>query len=186
MDAVWKSVPESFLRERRALGLDRRDELWEGVLHMVPPPASHHNELNIELAIFLRRVLRARDLRAFVDPMGLFAPDVEPQSWRVPDITIARPAQLSQRGVEGAVVVIEVLSPHDESRDKFGFFWRVGVEEVWIIDPGSRDVEIYARTATPGEFARLPTTTSPRLGIAFSIVAGPRLRVADGDDAIEL
>lgn len=31
-------VPEAMLAERRRLGLDRRDEMWNRVLHMVPPP----------------------------------------------------------------------------------------------------------------------------------------------------
>jgi hypothetical protein len=32
-------VPGSLLDERRRLGLDVVDEVWEGVLHMVPPPS---------------------------------------------------------------------------------------------------------------------------------------------------
>ena len=38
-------VPEDFLEERRRLGIDVRDELWEGVVHLVPPPASAHARL---------------------------------------------------------------------------------------------------------------------------------------------
>lgn len=33
-------VPEGLLAERARLGHDRFDEMWEGVLHMVPPPRS--------------------------------------------------------------------------------------------------------------------------------------------------
>ena len=39
MRAVMLDVPESLLDERRRLGLDVFDEVWEGVLHMVPPPS---------------------------------------------------------------------------------------------------------------------------------------------------
>lgn len=38
MRAVWIGVPDRFLEERHRLGHDKQDELWEGVLHMVPPP----------------------------------------------------------------------------------------------------------------------------------------------------
>ena len=31
------AVPESLLAERRRIGADRRDEMWDGLLHMVQP-----------------------------------------------------------------------------------------------------------------------------------------------------
>jgi len=33
-------APEELLAERRRKGHDRFDEVWEGVLHMLPPPSS--------------------------------------------------------------------------------------------------------------------------------------------------
>ena len=42
-------VPESLLDERRRQGLDVFDEVWEGVLHMVPPPSGEHQRLELEL-----------------------------------------------------------------------------------------------------------------------------------------
>ena len=44
-------VPESLLDERRRLGLDVFDEVWEGVLHMVPPPSGEHQRLELELGL---------------------------------------------------------------------------------------------------------------------------------------
>ena len=47
-------VPESLLDERRRLGLDVFDEVWEGVLHMVPSPSGEHQRLGSELiAVFV-------------------------------------------------------------------------------------------------------------------------------------
>ena len=34
------------LDDRRRRGADRWDEMWDGVLHMVPPPGSDHQTLN--------------------------------------------------------------------------------------------------------------------------------------------
>ncbi|MGI9120683.1 MAG: hypothetical protein ACR2G7_11290 [Acidimicrobiales bacterium] len=42
MRAVLLEAPQSLLEERRRLGLDIFDEMWEGVLHMVPPPGGPH------------------------------------------------------------------------------------------------------------------------------------------------
>jgi hypothetical protein len=38
MRVVWLEAPGGLLEERRRLGLDIRDEMWDGVLHVVPPP----------------------------------------------------------------------------------------------------------------------------------------------------
>jgi hypothetical protein len=45
MRAVLLEVPEAMLAERRRLELDGRDEVWNGVLHMVPPSGGPHQRL---------------------------------------------------------------------------------------------------------------------------------------------
>ncbi len=54
------------IAERHRLGLDRHDELWEGVLHMVPPATHRHQSLEFELAKALEPT--ARDLGGLRDP----------------------------------------------------------------------------------------------------------------------
>ena len=188
MNAVWLGIPDTILAERHALGHDRRDELWEGVLHMVPSPWFQHNDFNFLLGGYLRRQASARGLVHGQDPMAVYAPDVDPESWRVPDISIARPDQVSARGFEGAVLVVEVLSPHDESRQKFDFFARVGVQEVWIIEPHTRAPEIYVRAGNDFVLAE-PVAgihRAPLLDITLEVVAGPWLRVTRGADTTEI
>jgi hypothetical protein len=36
---LFIEAPQAMLDERRRLGLDRRDEMWDGVLHVVPLPS---------------------------------------------------------------------------------------------------------------------------------------------------
>ncbi len=184
MNAVWIGVPEYFLEERRRLGHDRKDELWEGVLHMVPPPNLGHGRRTLDLFIPLQRIGTRRGLHTWAGDTGVYAPDVAPPSWRIPDLSLSRPQHESERGLEGAALVVEVLSPNDESRDKFGFYARVGVAEVWILDPTSREPEIY--TCIDRAFVRVPSIGgvhhSPLLGITLEVIDGPLLRVSDGDD----
>ena len=45
---------------------------------------------------------------------------------------------------DSAVVVLEVLSPGDETYDKFGFFLAHGVQEVLVAHPTERWVRCYA------------------------------------------
>ena len=57
-------VPESLLDERRRLGLDVFDEVWEGVLHMVPPPSGEHQRLGSELIASFWSLAKQRGLVA--------------------------------------------------------------------------------------------------------------------------
>lgn len=46
-----------------------------------------------------------------------------------------------------AAIVVEVVSPGDESRLKFGHYFSRGVEEFLIVDPRQRTVEWFERGA---------------------------------------
>jgi Uma2 family endonuclease len=136
-------VPDELIEERRRLGLDRHDEMWDGVLHMLPPASSSHNEVGADLARILGRIALTTGLRRFNEP-GVFDPEIaDMTSYRVPDLGYARPGDVSDRGIEGrAVLVVEVLSPKDESYEKLPFYRRVGVEELLYIEPKTRAFEV--------------------------------------------
>ncbi|MEJ7764854.1 MAG: Uma2 family endonuclease [Acidimicrobiales bacterium] len=136
-------VSDEVIEERRRLGIDRRDEMWEGVLHMVPPAFSEHNEVASDLGGVLGRQAMAHGLRRFSEP-GIFDPAISDMtSYRVPDLGYARPGDVSERGIEGrAVLAVEVLSPRDKSYEKLSFYKRVGVEELLYVDPRTRAFEV--------------------------------------------
>lgn len=63
MKAVVLGISEQELARRRQLGLDRWDEMWEGVLHLVPSPSYEHQRILDELIEFLGpRVQRGRGI----------------------------------------------------------------------------------------------------------------------------
>src|SRR5262245_3094496 len=123
MRAVWLEPSETFLEERRRRGLDKFDEVWDGVLHMVPPGSYAHGLSTSRLFLALHAIAERRGLLAHGDGMGVFESD---DNYRVADATIARPEHVSKRGLEGADLVVEVLSPNDESRDKLPFYAKLG------------------------------------------------------------
>lgn len=180
MRVVMLSPPEELLAERRRIGADRWDEIWEGVLHMVPPPSAWHQQMGTELIAVLLPVAKARGWLASYET-GLFRSGAVKDDYRVPDLMVYRPDARSQRGVEGrAEVVIELLSPDDESRDKLPFYESLGVGEVFLIDPDTRAVELYVLRG--GKLhAVLPDPSggirSPSLGLALAPVEGPKLRL---------
>jgi hypothetical protein len=97
--AVMLEVPQALLDERRGRGADRWDEMWEGVLHMVPPPSELHQDVALRLVRVLAPLAEQRGLLARMET-GLHRPGSE-RDWRVPDNTYARPELRSEGGIEG-------------------------------------------------------------------------------------
>jgi len=136
-------VPDEWVEERRRLGLDGRDEMGDGVLHMVPPASSAHGRLEHRIAVLLDSSATSRGLWVMGEP-GVFDPAISDMtSYRVPDVGFARPEDVSERGIEGrAALVVEVLSPGDDSYEKLPFYRRVGVGELLYVDVKTKDFEV--------------------------------------------
>ena len=141
--AVLAVVPDEWIEERRRLGLDRKDEMWDGVLHMVPPASSVHGRFGSGLGGVLGRAADEQGVWHLNEP-GIFDPaTADMTSYRVPDLGYARPQDVSERGIEGrAVLVVEVLSPRGESYEKLRFYRQVGVEELLYVHPKTRVFEV--------------------------------------------
>ena len=95
---------------------------------------------------------------------------------------VARPEVRTRRGVEGAPeVVIEILSPEDETYEKLPFYERMRTREVWIIDPETRKPELYVLRRERLRRVSTPPLRSAVLGITLSTKRtrrGPRLLVS--------
>jgi hypothetical protein len=138
MRVVMLEAPQAMLDERRALGLDGHDEMWDGVLHVVPP-AGGLQGLSSEFFGVMFRVAKSRGLVPRMET-GLFR---TADDFRVPDQLYCRPDQLSDRGAEGAELVVEVRSAGDDTYRKLPFFAALGVREVLVLHPEPRRVELY-------------------------------------------
>ncbi|MGH8998228.1 MAG: Uma2 family endonuclease [Acidimicrobiia bacterium] len=172
MRAVMLSVPESLLEDRRRAGIDRWDEVWEGVLHMVPPPSGNHQRLNARLLLVFAPLAEARGLVPHVGA-GVFRSG---DDYRVPDQCYAEPAQVTDRGVDGGPpLVVELLSPGDETYDKLVWYAAAGVEEVLVVDPKTRQAEVFARQGSV--MAPRPSLVLETVGFELGVVPGPRLRI---------
>jgi Uma2 family endonuclease len=180
MRALMLEPPEELLAERRRKGHDRRDEVWDGVIHMVPPPSSAHQFFATELVLALAPTVKALGQK-IAQEMGVFRPGTGDRDYRQPDIVVSRSEHLSQRGVEGrAEFLVEVLSPGDESREKLGFYAACGVPEVLLVDPKTRELELYVLRGQSYFILKddRGAAHSSVLGVTFSLVDGPKLRVS--------
>jgi Uma2 family endonuclease len=124
------------LERRRRSGLDRLDEVWEGVLHLVPAPRGEHAYVAQQLAVILG--VPARDA-GLVPAIGRFNLGESEHDYRVPGGGIHRDRP---RGAwfPTAAIVVEIVWPGGESWEKLAFYARQRVDEVLIVDPYERAV----------------------------------------------
>ena len=145
MRAVLSHISEAELATRKALGLDRRDEMWEGVLHITPPPNVEHQRILGDLIVFLARHLPNTGRGTLISGINVFRQDTD---YRIPDLTFiasGRETVLAEDGTHGGGpdAVIEIRSPDDESYEKLPFYAAIGTREVIVIDRDTRRTEIF-------------------------------------------
>jgi Uma2 family endonuclease len=133
------SLPEmeALLANRRKTGIDRRDEVWEGVLHLAPATSLSHARIAQRLTLLLHKPARQAGLELVMQEFNL-GDSID--DYRIPDGGIFRPGT-DGTWIPTAAVVIEIVSPDDESWEKLSFFAAHGVDEVLILDPIKRRVD---------------------------------------------
>ena len=111
---------------------------------MVPGPSRVHQRIERRFMRALESIAARRHLEAFVE-LDLHDPSPAASDFRQPDHAIAASADVSERGIEGkAQLIVEIVSPKgDESYDKLPFYARVGVQEMWLVDPKRRHLAVH-------------------------------------------
>lgn len=130
-----------WLEARRQKGQDLFDEVWDGEYHVAPAPSELHGDIDDQLATLLRPRARASDLWPR-GPINIGSKD----DYRVPDRAYRR-ERTTEAFAETAAVVVEIVSPRDDSYRKFAFYFSHGAEEMLIVDPTKRSAQFYARGA---------------------------------------
>ncbi len=158
---------------------DKRYELLEGELVMVPSPSVQHQRI-------LKRLLYALD--GFVSERQLGEVVIAPCDVVLSDHDVLQPDILfisKDRGyiiapgnIRGAPdLVVEILSPSTEQRDrtvKSTIYARYGVREYWLVSPAEHTVEVLTLGAegyaTSGIYRAEDTLSSPLLqGLALPV-----------------
>ena len=185
------------IRRRRRLGLDRHDEVWNGVYVMSPEANNEHQALLGDLLVALANALanekgvKVRPALNITDrPVGWR------QNFRCPDLNIFLPGSTAEdRGshfLGGADFTVEIVSPGDRSRQKIDFYAAVGVQELLLIDRDPWRLELYRKsgdtlalvgTSDPEGSQDLPSVVLP---LVFRLVPGdprPQIEVRRADGA---
>jgi len=127
---------EALLERRRQAGVDRLDEVWQGVRHLVPAPSLEHARVASQLTVLLYGPVRAAGLLLAMHEFNLGESE---HDFRVPDGGLHRPGAAGV-WLSTAAMVVEILSPGDESWQKLPFYAEHHVDEVLLVDPDKRTV----------------------------------------------
>ena len=127
---------------------------------MVPGPSIEHADVSQQLAELLGPPARAAGLRPTMSEFNLGRSE---HDFRVPDGGLHRPGAAGVSHATAALVV-EILSPDDESWQKLPFYAAHGVDEILIVDPAERAVTWLG--LGDGEYQPIPRSALIELGAA--------------------
>lgn len=190
-------VEEAIIADRQARGIDRWDEVWEGVYVMPPIPNDEHQEVQAELVGVLQVAVKWAGLGQ-VRP-GVNVSDRKADwkhNYRCPDVAVFMNGTKAENcktfWFGGPDFAIEIVSPKDASREKLAFYAKVGVRELLVIDRLPWQLELYrlnrgelvsvgTSAANAGELLR-----SDVVPLSFRLIPGgarPQIEVTHHDGA---
>lgn len=147
MKAIMPIVPPEILEWRKRTGAHRWDEMWKGVLHIMPSPSNEHQDLEGALEAYLRMHWAGSGRGKVYHNSNLAPVGGWPDDYRIPDLLLLMRDKfhLNRREYfEGAVDgVVEIHSPGDETYDKLPFYEELGVPEAWVIHRDTKEPEVY-------------------------------------------
>jgi len=125
-----------------------RYQLIEGDLYMAPAPNRFHQDISRNLQTTLVNYLSAHPIGVLYDaPFDVYLTDIDVFQ---PDLLIVLNDNrriLTDAGAEGAPdFVVEILSPKTRQLDlvnKKRVYARMGVKELWIVDPDQEKIGVY-------------------------------------------
>jgi Uma2 family endonuclease len=128
-----------YIAERRAKGLDRYDEVWDGVYVMSPLANNEHQRLATRLASIMDIVIGME-----LEGTALCGCNVSDQddewthNYRCPDVAVfLAETKAADRGPYwqgGPDFAVEVTSPGDRTWEKLDFYAKVGVRELVVVE----------------------------------------------------
>jgi Uma2 family endonuclease len=181
--------------EREGTELGKRDEVWDGVYIVSPLPNNQHQII----AQFLWQAFQAvvAETGEGIAINGANVSDRE-EGWthnfREPDVVVvlnSNPAKdCETHWCGGPDFLVEILSPNDMAREKRGFYAKIGVRELLIVDRDPWAFELYRLDA--GELKLVGRSsleepsllTSSVLHLTFRLIPGkerPMIEVSKTD-----
>jgi hypothetical protein len=190
-----RDVEKAIRAERAALGIDRHDEVWDGVYVMSPLGDLEPEQLVGELSAILHVVIAWAGLGTVQPGANVSDQDDDwTKNYRVPDVVVVlNETTAVARGpywLGGPDFAIEVMSENDQTRDKLPFYAKVGTHELLIVDREPWALELHRldhgamKSVGRSTIERFATLTSEVVPLDFRLVAGderPRIELTRQD-----
>jgi len=177
------SISRKMIAKRKALGLDRYDEVWNGVYVMPPMPNNEHQQLVSRVNSIMQDVVGWTGL-------GDVLPGVNvsdrikgwKKNYRIPDVAVFLKGGIAvnhgTHWVGGPDWLTEILSPDEEPDEKLEFYEKVRAREVLAIYREPWRIELYQLQADKLVLAGKSDLDEPNelksavLPLSFQVVAG--------------
>lgn len=127
---------------------ERRYEIIDGELYMVPAPLTYHQKISRNLFNAIDDYVSAHQLgETLFAPVDILFTKMDIVQPDVLFISHKNMSILKDENVQGAPdLLVEILSPSSIKRDrelKMKLYSRFSVKEYWIADPDESSVEVY-------------------------------------------
>lgn len=126
---------------------DKRFEIIDGDLRMVPAPLTYHQKISGRLFSLVLESVKKWDLgEVLYAPVDVVLSQTDIVQPDLLFISKKRLDILNEQNVQGAPdLIVEILSPTGEKWDrqvKRNLYQKYGVQEYWLVDPLSQSLEI--------------------------------------------
>ena len=189
-------LKSALIRRRRRLGLDRFDEVWDGVYVMSPLADDEHQDIGTSLASCFVVAVGSMGLGK-VRAGSNVSDRVEgwKKNYRCPDVAVYMNGTTAHlhctHWVGGPDFAVEGVSRYDRTRQKFNFYAQIGTRELLVVDRYPWALELY-RLNEARAFDLVGRSTVERpdalasgvLPLSFRLELGeerPRIAVAHAD-----
>ncbi|MEW6238349.1 MAG: Uma2 family endonuclease [Candidatus Omnitrophota bacterium] len=127
---------------------DKRYEIIEGEVYMVPSPLTYHQKVSIRLERFVEDYVIERDLgEIYHAPLDVVLSDIDVVQPDILFISNDNDGIITEKNIQGAPdLVIEILSPSSDHKDKVlkkKLYAKYGVKEYWLVDPGAKEIQVF-------------------------------------------
>jgi Uma2 family endonuclease len=126
---------------------DKRYELYDGRLYMVPAPIPYHQEIVGNLFGILKSYVKSKALgEVFIAPCDVVLTEVDVVQPDLFFISKERSHIITEKNISGPPdLVVEIISKNIEYRDRLlkrKLYAHHKVKEYWIVDPEAKTVEV--------------------------------------------
>jgi Uma2 family endonuclease len=157
-------IAAQLIAQRKVQGIDRYDEVWEGVYVLSPLANNEHQSLASQITIAIGTAVDWQGLGRTI--AGANISDRREdwlQNYRIPDVLVFQNNTAAEdcgtHWLGGPELAVEIISPGDHTLEKLKFYAQVGTRELLVIDRSPWQLTLYRinsnRELVPAAISRL-------------------------------